>query len=574
MPGAVYNDDYALIDASKGIFCTHPVAVPEGYAYELDNFVVSKGSILQRRPIKPLTTNNLSSTSWYGVDPPLYGIIPVNLSISLNSKTLLAVFAARTQSADPRLSLVGIFSNTAFSNYRTGYLIPAASLSGGFAVYNKNLYASCTTGVFKFDVNNFPTSIVETAIASSPTNLKKLLVHKSRLFGFQSAGIGMNTNRLYFTDAPTVGNLPETWNPTVNFIDVNGIGDTTIYDIVSINNYIYIFTDSGLFSLYTQGAPANWSLKPVNLNVSINAFNQVVAKNDLIYYVTEDGVYATDGFDTRLISQAISEYFTGSFQTDPRQYTLGAFNGGLLLKVLRPDVGYAYMYTDMDAIAWSTLNLCSNVNSDAGPDKATYVLTADLFDPGQVAGTVAVAIVKHNPPPGANFNTHIYEYIIGAGAYAIGQDEYPIVVGNNITGTVKRSLRLKYASKELVGTNFMRLKYFKELVLMFGSEFPFTVAGEAWFNGQQYSSPLALPMQSAPNTVAAVSTHSEIMSSLIMSGFSNQKAFSVRFELNIELLQNIPIGRMIDRFPFSLLAMGYISQLERTTPAGGSAGQL
>lgn len=588
MPGAINNEDYSLIDVSKGIYKTNPVAVPDGYAYNMRNLVIKNGIAQQRYPIAPLTMDpTVSKYNWWGSP----GYPPVKISLlceggaGVSDKLLIAGFVAP---GSPRPYLVGIMESVIFNNKPIGKIMPVASLSGALAVYNETLYVGSTTGVFKFDVVNFPTALVETAIPSSPVNLLKIITHKSRLFGFAGISGGPTSNRLYFTDAPAVGTLPETWNPTVNFIDFNGPGGkTTIWDIVSINNYIYVFTDNGLFSLYTSGAPSNWIVRLVNPNVSVRYLSQVVTSGSLIYYVTEEGVFVTDGFDFRDLSQQLTEHFKGILQLTPSLYSISIYDAGLLLRVNNSSNTSAgkFYYTATDKITWTEITFTEFNNylnvpiTDNGPLGDYSIFSFDGYDRYAQSGTKNFLIITHNVlGPGLLNKALVYQSAlpIQAGIPANRDTYYTFDNTPTITGTVNRNIVIKLETKELVGSNYMRLKFFKEFVALFGSSFPFNLIAEARVDGKYVGAPYTLPQQIPPDDAITLTPESGIFRTHIplIIGLMNVQAHSLRISFSLEIVNEQGSRTGPDCFYFSLLSLGYTTMLERSMPAAAESGSF
>lgn len=571
MPGAINNEDYSIIDVKNGVYVTHPLGIPDGYASSLKNFTIKDGIITQRMPVYIAATNSPNTHPNAFIGDSITGIPIQEIGLPAAGGRVLMAATVSVIPAAPRSYLLGFISGP---GARVGKVLPAATLSGALCVYNGNLYAGTSTGVIKIGVANFPTSITETAVPSSPTGLIKMITHKSRLFGI--TGI---TNRLYFTDAPAVGTLPENWNTTVNFIDFNGPnGQTNINDIVSLNNYIYVFTNNGLFSLYTTGAASNWIVKLVNPDVAVHGINQVVTKNNLIYFVAEDGVYVTDGFDFKLISQALSEKFTGIYQQAPQLMWLTPFDNGILLRTKgdQTTTEGEFFYTRLESIAWTNIDFCDVNNLDGGPRGVLAVLSADMYDPS--FGTVTFLLIQHSDIPNTVNNSLAYEYKTPANSIVyINKDLLPIFSGNEtISSTLTRDIKLDIITKEIVGSNFTRLKLFRDLIVLFGSEVPFNVDElRAWYNGSDYNTIIELPSQvTSIAQMANTIPHSPNMQTMIKCGLGQQSAYSIRLAMNLTLQQISNVQPIKDRFFFTLQAIGYSAQLERTVPGSSQAGVM
>src|SRR5688572_20822691 len=95
MPGAVNNEDFNVIDVSKGVYVTNPLSVPDGYAYEMNNFVIKAGVATQRVPIRNISFEDVSTANgWYDNNPVSLPLQEINLPVA--SGSMLAGFIAST----------------------------------------------------------------------------------------------------------------------------------------------------------------------------------------------------------------------------------------------------------------------------------------------------------------------------------------------------------------------------------------------------------------------------------------------------------------------------------------------
>lgn len=134
-----------------------------------------------------------------------------------------------------------------------------------------------------------------TIIAGSP-NALHLEVHKDRLFA-----VSATTNyRLHFSDAATFTSWPGT-----NILDVNANDGESVIAIKSLGDKLVIFKQRSIWVLYVTGSPVNWRLSLVTSLIGCVDFKSVVEINGLIYFLSNNGVYRTDGTIVELISQAI-----------------------------------------------------------------------------------------------------------------------------------------------------------------------------------------------------------------------------------------------------------------------------
>lgn len=567
MPGSINNEDYTLIDITKGIYATNPFQIPDGFSAGMKNFVIRDGIVEQRMAFK-LDSVSLAGGGWASAAPQLLTNI-TNLNVPCNAafKKLGAAFFDPIGAGN---RLVG-FPTGPFGIRRSPVLVNG--YIGGLVAYNGVVYASSGAGIVKLDVSNWPTAVGETLVpGGSGVNsvlCQKIIVHKSRLFGFTG-------NRLKFTDAPAVGGLPETWNPTVNFIDFNGQGVTTIFDIVSLNNYIYVFTNAGLFSLYTTGAPANWVVRNINPDVSVRNYWQVVIRNNLIYYITDQGIFVTDGFDFKKISQSLSEYFNGIIQPDTTLSFLQPFDNGILLVINKKnaiafgfeEVERTFLYTKLDSIAWTEWNIPTP--DLANPNTPEYIWSTEIYDE-DTKNYETRAVIKFKNPGSAGKTLCMFGYRYRTNVWdSLNFDELPLTnAAAEITGETLSHLVLELTTKPLIGSNFMRIKFFRDCMIILGSRLPCLMVVEGFTNGKWIQDQVLV--QETPYADPNV-LNTEV-AQFIKVGLSSQQLLSLQIRFTFLLLWgNVGAGMVNQdgRYAFSIPALGYTATLERTAAEGKS----
>lgn len=555
----INNEDYQVIDFTEGIFQTNPVNIPDGFAEELENFIIHDGIVESRGAFNPVGTDflSVSTVGWANTVGPNIPPIVVGLGIAAGANMKAAFVSSYPTSARP--ALVGITTNAAMINK----IVPVATFNGPLVVYNQTLYAAATTGIIRVDVSNFPTSIVETLIPSSPNVTLGLVSHKSRLFSWSTS-----SNRINFTDAPAVGTLPETWNTGVNFIDVNGVGGVThIWSMVSLGNYIFIFTNTGLFSLYTSGAPSNWVLKMVNPSIAISNQFSVVSRNSLIYYVTETGVYVTDGFEFKLLSQSLTDEFYG-----PKEITkaiLVPFDGGLMLGTTNSQHTVLKLYhTKLNKIAWSSISIPPpetdiitryNVvatGAAAWIDNPTALATVEV--PRTAGASVYDTFVIPQGGPGT-----IKSYVIKYDPTTGPLDKVQFYIGNNPSVINESVAPLTFTTREIMDTNFMRTKKWQTGQLIVGGQKSTVITVGHFKNmNSNVGIPTALPVTSSPTP-----TNILFYSGYLLKFGILQHAYSLK--LRVVLRQNNDNTLINSHLPLTVGPLGITSILESTTSRKG-----
>lgn len=562
MPGAVNNEDYTLIDITKGIYATNPFQVPDGFSASLKNFVIRDGIVEQRLAFK-FDQTSLAGGGW--ASDQLATLNPVPLNVNCNA-LFKKIGAAWINPIGAGNRLVG-WPTGPFGARRSPVL--ANTYLGGLVNYNGTIYASAAAGIIRLNVSNWPTAVGEAVVPSTAgLILSRIISHKSRLFGFAHG-----TNRLQFTDAPAVGALPEVWNHTVNFIDFNGLGVTTIWEIVSLNNYIYIFTNAGLFSLYTTGAPANWVVRNINPSVSVRNQWSVVVRNNLIYYITDDGVFVTDGFDFKLISQSLSEYFNGHIQSDTTQAQLQPFDKGLLLVINKKNaiviagepVEKTMLYTKVDSIAWTEWELPTVPIT--GPNSLNNLLSAEIYDEDSLNYETRAIIGFANAGAGKTLTQFSFQYQNNV-FDAFNKDEMPETNAAEITGETQYNLNLELVTKPIIGSNFMRLKFFRDAMIILGSRLPVNMTVEGYYDGRWTPISATLMQENPYNTVNVLN---DDVAQFIKLGLSNQQLLSLQLKFNFEMLwsnDGPAMANKTGRYGFSIVALGVTNTLERTAQNG------
>lgn len=566
----INNEDYQAVDFIQGVFEANPILIPDGYAELLENVIIRDGVAEGRGSFTAIAPDPVTfgvTNGWMTQNEPENPPIVANLPIS-GGNTLLGVFASTYAGGPfPQKALVGI---TTFGGIVVKQTPPTVTLNGPLVVYNQTLYGGATTGIIKLGVTNYPTSITETLIVGSPTqNSGGLLAHKNRLFTWAT-----DTNRIYFTDAPAVGALPEVWNVGVNFIDVNGVGGkTNIQSVISLGNYLYIFTNTGLLSLYTQGAPSNWILKMINSSIAVRNRLSVVSKNSLIYYVTAEGVFVTDGFEFKLLSQALSDAFNGQYEATNTYLML--FDGGINLGVTNVTNGNIKVFhTKLNKIAWTTLSI-------PNPDRNLTTIYADVLtnnqsvayssNPGYILGAeipkdagssfydswlIVRGISKHC----------LYRYKSGD----IALDTSPQYTGNAVSSTITAVAPNIIIPKTIMETNFMRVKKWQTGQFLIGGQRTFNMQVQKYKNLDTTQipttppfGPTLVPVTPAPNSTADTFLYDGYLAKFGI--FLHSFSLKLRFVFTgINDATNSP-----SRVPISFGPLGVTSILEATNPRKG-----
>lgn len=344
------------IPFDRGVFYRPETSgvVPENYYPDILNFTIDTEGVLRKRfnieetiylanTLNAGTTLSLQS-GIEALNPLVLGTAPAALASAIwwnphdsGGKKIVALNKPGGASAD-------------VASFGFNYTTPC------FTEYNSIIYASTDgSSVRKITALNFGTSaITEAIVASSPTNMVGIIAFKNRLFGWKG-------NRVYFTDVPSAGGLPETWNTGANFFDIGASrGTPVIMNVLPVENRLYFFTDSGLFSVLISGPASTWIQRSVDESIRVrDKFSCFVHKN-IMYFVDDQSVYATDGVNFTNIGDPVNTLLDDIIVGVKRRVRLFMFNNRLLYHVRLKDgvnataVTYTFV-TNMDDIKWTRL---------------------------------------------------------------------------------------------------------------------------------------------------------------------------------------------------------------------------
>lgn len=123
---------------------------------------------------------------------------------------------------------------------------------------------------------------------------------------------GNNPSTVCFSD-PSV---PDTWQ-TYNWVDVTPGDGEQIMGMCVFNNYLIVFKESHYFVFYgttinpEDGTP-EFNYRAVESGIGLAAPNALCVAPDGVYFLSDNGIYKTDGGLPVLVSGLIDSLFTGS----------------------------------------------------------------------------------------------------------------------------------------------------------------------------------------------------------------------------------------------------------------------
>jgi hypothetical protein len=141
------------------------------------------------------------------------------------------------------------------------------------------------------------------AVSGSPPISDFIEEHQNRLY------VGIATDdQIRFSDS----NSDSSW-PSANALNVADNRGSAVTGIKSLGTVLVVLTDAGLWRL--QGDPITGGEFHKYTEIPCIAPWSVIVAEEAVIFLGPDGLYATDGFDTRKISGKIDPIFTGYFRT-------------------------------------------------------------------------------------------------------------------------------------------------------------------------------------------------------------------------------------------------------------------
>jgi hypothetical protein len=259
--------------------------------------------------IQSTTRNNVPIATTTGIPRSLYEptheVFTAVGSESANTPTILQFCDDGTTRDVKWLNCNSTTPSSVTQTIAAGYGVKA------FCQYKDHFYASngvVGVGGKIYQLSNFNTgggALTVTDLTGATTNIGVdiLLTFRSRVFGIKK-------NRIYYTDLPSIGGYPETWNVNINFIDIPSVDyDVTVHNAFIFRDKIYMFTDKGIYVLAVNGAPVNWSIQPVSANFPIYDRDSVCLNKNVVFLTDQSSVVTFDGTAFKTVSGNIRAVF-------------------------------------------------------------------------------------------------------------------------------------------------------------------------------------------------------------------------------------------------------------------------
>jgi len=217
--------------------------------------------------------------------------------------------------------------------------------------YNGLLYLVDGTGVARWNGTTL------TPISGSPAGVH-IVAFKDRLWVCD----GATTSNLYYSDPGPAG--VETWGAS-SVIKIRTGDPSSLVASLPYADRLMLFKTMTVWQLFLAGNVASWQLRILNTERGALSENCVVTFQGLIYMLSWDGVWRSDGSVFKELSNRVRRYFKQSPQPyrDPssalslsnrklfvcyRQYSLPAVNSV---------IPCAYLWYTLDADAWSEMQV-------------------------------------------------------------------------------------------------------------------------------------------------------------------------------------------------------------------------
>ena len=219
-----------------------------------------------------------------------------------------------------------------------------------------------------------------TAITGSPGG-DYCIVHKERLFVFDSTGTSQSNSRVYFS---LPGDFSATgWVSTNTFDVAKGDGDFLVGGAI-VNDVLVLFKTRGTWGLYVQGSSsADWMLRSLNSRIGCMSKYTVKVIDGICYFVAPEGVYRTDGTLFKNIAENIQPIFTGRVATlSATNIEAAFFWDDNYVVLIKPNVGALRYFTyNLGVQGWTEWAI-------AGGFKPSFFVEvrANLPNPGVYAG--------------------------------------------------------------------------------------------------------------------------------------------------------------------------------------------
>lgn len=448
----VYGEEHLSIDISKGLFLSPtPDYIPEGYLADCKNMIQNgKGGWELRKAFTNLgtfTPSNFAAGPTHSTFRPVPVIRwpsvfistamngGVSTSFATTTMPQLAVHYPTTANQDVIAHVAGR-RQTSDTTYFKSQI--ASGRGTNFAQYKDKVYAARTNGTGGCDIYEF-TAWTQVAAVSNVTSTAlgvTLSTADYYDFGYEEPCIVTYQNRMFasvgsrihYTDIPTAGGFPTTWN-TSNFFELSGGtgGMGWVRNMIVYNNLLYIFTTCGIYVLNGRGATSNWSFEFITDTIKTYHKQHVALVGGVFIATDNKKLYAFNGNTVQEMGTEI-------------RYLFDVYNSFNIVPFLDGFILGAAFFKDNGSTQWDYSN-------PTGADTTIWPKVRNMYYDGNVwtefteeSNTIHIldGATQKTLYPGAETNISLFVY------YSITNDNFGIsYYDKNTIGTPVGRLRTK-----------------------------------------------------------------------------------------------------------------------------------
>jgi len=139
------------------------------------------------------------------------------------------------------------------------------------------------------------------AVSGSPSG-DFCLIHKERIFIFDSGAAGTLNSRIYFSNVLSATD----WGAGSGSIDI-GVGDGDfLVGAAVVHDLLVVFKSKSTWGLYVQGTgKTDWVVRSLNDAIGCVSKYSIRVIENLVYFVGADGIFRSDGTSLKSISDDI-----------------------------------------------------------------------------------------------------------------------------------------------------------------------------------------------------------------------------------------------------------------------------
>lgn len=312
----VQYENIAPVNAFSGIvLASKPELIPDSALQEANEFMLGQAGELIKRPFRALISGSTDSPA-----SAVFGFTYLGQAVGFeNNRVFYAGDSGGAYHCD-----------TSFTNH-VGITGVASATKA--VQWKLKMYICAAGGIYEWT-----TGSTATLIAGSPTNCIGMILKDNRLFAISGS-------RVYYCAAGD----PLTWlSGAVPMYVAIAEGDgEVITGIVTIADRILVFKNSSIHVIYTTDSPENWTIRQVAPDVGCVGPNALVNSKGLVYFLSLDGLWITDGVALSRISDPITPVFAYRVRNNAANDTISIYDDFLICKVNCSPYWESTTYTTM-----------------------------------------------------------------------------------------------------------------------------------------------------------------------------------------------------------------------------------